>query len=59
MKLTFKLSCIMTRRRPGVSFSINSLVASGVTSRGVKPVPPTFVNIKLRRNYKKSVLRRF
>lgn len=38
---TFKLSCIMTYRRPGVSLSINSFVASGVTSLGVKPVPPS------------------
>lgn len=30
----------MTYRRPGVSFSITSFVASGVTSLGVKPVPP-------------------
>lgn len=37
---TFKLSCIITYKRPGVSFSINSFVASGVTSREVKPVPP-------------------
>jgi len=37
---TFKLSCIITYRRPGVSFSINGFVASGVKSRGVKPVPP-------------------
>jgi len=37
---TFKLSCIITYRRPGVSFSINGFVASGVKSREVKPVPP-------------------
>lgn len=37
---TFKLSRIITYRRPGVSFCIILLVASGVTSLGVKPVPP-------------------
>ncbi len=41
--LTFRLSCSMTCTRPGVSRCINGLVASGVTSLGVKPVPPAIM----------------
>jgi hypothetical protein len=49
---TFKLSTIITCKRPGVSFSINSLVASGVTSLGVKPVPPSLKILIINRKKK-------
>lgn len=42
----FKLSIIIAMGIPVTSFSITLLVASGVTSRFVKPVPP-FVKITL------------
>lgn len=51
---TFKLSCIMTYKRPGVSLSINSFVASGVTSLGVKPVPPCLRKYNQKREGKEN-----
>ena len=38
--LNFRLSKRMASARPGASRSITRRVASGVTSRGAKPVPP-------------------
>ena len=40
-----RLSALMASEKPGTSFSITFNVASGVTSRGLKPVPPV-VRIK-------------
>src|SRR5579883_2073745 len=44
----FRLSARMASAMPGASRSITARVASGVTSRGARPVPPV-VRIKLRR----------
>jgi len=41
----FKLSILMASASPGTSRSITARVASGVLSRGLKPVPPV-VNIR-------------
>ncbi len=35
-----RLSALIASEKPGTSFSITFNVASGVTSRGLKPVPP-------------------
>jgi hypothetical protein len=48
----------MTYRRPGVSFSINSLVASGVTSLGLKPVPPSLNKITIEKGKRLEKRRR-
>jgi hypothetical protein len=47
----------MTCTRPGVSRCINGLVASGVTSLGVKPVPPAItmqISYQLRKHLQES-----
>lgn len=40
MGVIFKLAFSIANEIPGVSFSITFFVASGVTSRSEKPVPP-------------------